>query len=96
MVIKGKAPKEEVEAMKELKDSSAFHTSVSVALGTALQHLADSLSVQLVNFVLRRHDFYLKCVKPVLHRTPEINSRMLIYSVHVHSRMTFFPSLNRI
>ena len=51
-VVKGKAPKEVVEVIKELKDLSAFHTSVSVALGTAFQHLADSLFVQLVNFVL--------------------------------------------
>ena len=53
-VVKGKAPKEVVEAIKELKDLSAFHTSVSVALGTAFQHLADSLFVQLANFVLLR------------------------------------------
>ena len=55
-VVKGKAPKKVMEAIKELKDLSAFHTSVSVALGTAFQHLADSLFVQLANFVLLRRD----------------------------------------
>ena len=41
--VKGKAPKKVAGAIKDLKDLSAFHESVSVALGTALQHLADSL-----------------------------------------------------
>ena len=65
-VVKGKAPKEVVEAIKDLKDLSAFHSSVSVALGTALQHLADSLFVQLANFILLRRDSYLEYVKPGL------------------------------
>ena len=65
-VVKGKAPKEVVEAIKELKDLSAFHTSVSIALGTAFQHLADGLFVQLANFVLLRRDSYLEYVKPGL------------------------------
>ena len=52
-IVKGKAPKEVVEAIKDL---SSFHSSVSVALGTALQHLADSLFVQLANFILLRRD----------------------------------------
>ena len=63
-VVKGKAPKEVVDAIKELKDWSAFHTRVSVALGTAFQHLADSLFVQLANFVLLRCDSYLEHVRP--------------------------------
>ena len=46
-IVKGKAPKEVVEAIKDLKDLSAFHSSVSVVLETALQHLANSLFVQL-------------------------------------------------
>ena len=40
-VVKGKAPKEVADTIKELKDLSACHTSVSVALGTAFQHLAE-------------------------------------------------------
>ena len=51
VIVKGKAPKEVVEAIKDLKDFSSFHSSISVALGTALQHLADSLFVQLANFI---------------------------------------------
>ena len=51
-IVKGKAPKEVTEAIKDLKDLSAFHTSVSVALGTAFQHLADSLFFKLANFIL--------------------------------------------
>ena len=62
-IVKGKAPKEVVEAIKDLKDLSAFHSSVFVALGTALQHLADSLFVQLANFILLRRDSYLEFVK---------------------------------
>ena len=51
-IVKGKAPKAVVEAIRGLKDLSSFHSSVSVALGTALQHLADSLFIQLANFIL--------------------------------------------
>ena len=35
-VVKGKAPKEVVDTMKELKDLSAFHTSMLVALWMVL------------------------------------------------------------
>ena len=65
-IVKGKAPKEVTDAIKDLKDLSAFHTSISVALGTAFQHLADSLFVQLANFILLRRDSYLEYVKPGL------------------------------
>ena len=65
-IVKGKAPKEIVDAIRDLKDLSAFHSSVSVALGTALQHLADSLFIQLANFILFRRDSYLEFVKPGL------------------------------
>ena len=64
VIVKGKAPKEVVEAIKDLKDLSSFHSSISVALGTALQHLADSLFVQLANFILLRRDSYLEFMKP--------------------------------
>ena len=37
-IVKGKALKEVTDAIKDLKDLSAFHTSVSVALGSAFQH----------------------------------------------------------
>ena len=43
-INKGKAPKEVTSGLTDLKDLMAFHQSVSVAMGTALQHLADSLS----------------------------------------------------
>ena len=43
-LVKDKVPKEIVDAVKDLKDLAAFHQGVSVALGTSLQHLADSLS----------------------------------------------------
>ena len=65
-IVKGKAPKEVTDAIKDLKDLSAFHTSVSVARGIAFQHLADSLFVQLANFILLRRDSYLEYVKPGL------------------------------
>ena len=42
----------------------AFHQNVSVAMGTDLQHLADSLFVQLSNLILIRRDAYLEHVKP--------------------------------
>ena len=60
VIVKGKAPKEMVSAIKDLKDLSAFHSNVSVALGTSLQHLADSLFIQLANFILLRRDSYLE------------------------------------
>ena len=83
-VVKGKAPREVVGAIKELKDLSAFHSSVSVALGTALQHLPDSLFVQLANFIFLRRDSYLEYVKPglksdtwnKLRNTPLLSSRL--------------------
>ena len=66
VIVKGKAPKEVVDAIKDLRDLSAFHANVSVALGTSLQHLADSLFIQLANFVLLRRDSYLEFAKPSL------------------------------
>ena len=63
VVVKGKAPKEVTDTIKELKDLSAFHTSVSIALGTSLQHLTDNLFVQLANFVILRRDSYLDYLK---------------------------------
>ena len=63
VIVKGKAPKEVVDAINDLKDLSAFHANVSVALGTSLQHLADSLFIQLANFVLLRRDSYLEFAK---------------------------------
>ena len=66
VIVKGKAPKEVVEAIRDLKDLSSFHASVSVALGTSLQHLADSLFIQLANFILLRRDSYLEFAKPGL------------------------------
>ena len=66
VIVKGKAPKEVVEAIRDLKDLSSFHASVSVALGTSLQHLADSLFIQLANFILLRRDSYLDFAKPGL------------------------------
>ena len=61
---KGKSAKEVSDALKELRDLCAFHQNVSVSLGTALQHLADSLFVQLGNFILMRQDSYLDHVRP--------------------------------
>ena len=49
---KGKASKDITEALKDIKDYLAFHQNVSVAMGTALQHLADSLFVHLANLIL--------------------------------------------
>ena len=51
------------EALKDIKDNVAFHQNVSVAMGTALQHLADSLFVHLANLILLRRDSYLEHVK---------------------------------
>ena len=62
-INKGKAPKEVTEALKDIKDYMAFHQNVSVVMGTALQHLADSLFVNLTNLVLIRRDSYLEHVK---------------------------------
>ena len=62
-INKGKAPKEVSAALSDLKDLSAFHQNVSVAMGTALQHLADSLFVHMSNLTLLRRDSYLDHVK---------------------------------
>ena len=42
----------------------AFHQNVSVAKGTALQHLANSIFVNMANLTLLRRDSYLEHVKP--------------------------------
>ena len=41
----------------------AFHQRVSMAMGTSLQHLADSLFVHMSNMILLRRDSYLDFVK---------------------------------
>ena len=51
-INKGKAPTEVSTALSDLKDYMAFHQNVSVAMGTALQHLADSVFVHLTNLIL--------------------------------------------
>ena len=61
---KGKAQKETSDALNDLRDLLAFHQRVSIALGTSLQHLADSLFVNMSNMILLRRDSYLDCVKP--------------------------------
>ena len=62
-INKGKAPKEVAEALKDIKDYMALHQNVSVAMGTGLQHLVDSLFVNLANLILIRRDSYLEHVK---------------------------------
>ena len=63
-INKGKAPKEVSGALSDLKDLMAFHQSVSGAMGTALQHLADSSFVHLAKLILLRRDSYLEHIKP--------------------------------
>ena len=63
-INKGKAPKEVTEALKDIKDYVVFHQSVSVAMGTALQHLANRLFVHMANLILLRRDSYLEHIKP--------------------------------
>ena len=75
---KGKAPKDVTNALNDLRDPMAFHHRVSVAMGTSLQHLADSLFVHMSNLILLRRDSYLDFVKPgvkqntmnLLHNAP--------------------------
>ena len=75
---KGKAPKEVMNALNDLRDLMAFHQRVSVAMGTSLQHLTDSLFVHMSNLILLRLDSYLDFVKPgvkqdtmnLLHNAP--------------------------
>ena len=55
--------KEVSTALSDLKDLMAFHQNVSVAMGTALQHLADSIFVNTANLVLLHRDSYLEHVK---------------------------------
>ena len=62
-INKGKAPKEVTGALNDLCDLMAFYQRVSVAMGTSLQHLADSLFVHLSNLILLRRDSYLDFVK---------------------------------
>ena len=61
---KGKASKDISESLKDIRDLLAFHQNVSMSMGTALQHLADSLFVHLANLILLRRDSYLEFVRP--------------------------------
>ena len=63
-INKGKAPKDVTESLRDMKDLLAFHQNILMAMGTALQHLADSLFVHLANLILLRRDSYLEFVKP--------------------------------
>ena len=62
-INKGKAPKEVTAALTDVKDLIAFHQNVSVAMGTALQHLVCSIFVNMANLILLRRDSYLEHVK---------------------------------
>ena len=62
-INKSKAPKEVSIVLSDLKDLMVFHQNVSVAMGTALQHLADSIFVNIANLVLLRRYSYLEHVK---------------------------------
>ena len=61
---KGKTSKDVSNALNDLRDLMAFHQKVSVAMGTSLQHLADSLFVNMANLILLQRDAYLDFVKP--------------------------------
>ena len=63
-INKGKAPKEVCGTLNDLKDLMAFYQSISGAMGTALQHLADSSFVHLANLILLRRDSYLEHFEP--------------------------------
>ena len=60
---KGKCSQDVANALNDLRDLMAFHQKVSVAMGTSLQHLADSLFVNMANLILLRRDSYLDFVK---------------------------------
>ena len=94
-INKGKAPKEVSAALSNLKDLTAFHQNVSVAMGTALQHLADSLFVQMSNLILLRRDSYLDHVKNGIK--PDTTSCvMLRYSDLDYSLMPLYVQQSRI
>ena len=59
-INKGKAPKEVSAALSDFKDLMDFHQNICVAMGTALQHLADSIFVNMANLVLVHRDSYLE------------------------------------
>ena len=61
---KGKTSKDVSNALNDLRDLMAFHQKVSVAMGMSLQHLADSLFVNMANLILLWRDAYLDFVKP--------------------------------
>ena len=71
---KGKDSKEATDAIHDMKDYLAFHQNVSIAMGTSLQHLADSLFVNMANLILLRRDSYLEHVKPGIK--PDIRNQL--------------------
>ena len=61
---KVKTQKEVTHAVRDIKDYLAFHQNILIAMGTSLQHLADSLFVNMANLILLRRESSLEHVKP--------------------------------
>ena len=93
-VNKGKDPKEVTSPLNDLRDFMAFHQRVSVAMGTSLQHLADSLFVHLSNLILlRRGCLFRLCQdwsqtrhRESLAKRPSIWVRVISRCCFCHSR----------
>ena len=81
------------DALKDVKDYVAFHQKVG--MGTALQHLADSLFVNLSNIILLHRDSYLEHVKPGIKPDTLKNLRYAPLGM-VYSPTLFWPPQNRI
>ena len=52
-----------LEALEDLRDMLAFNQNVSFAMGKAMQHLSDTLFLQMANMSLLQHDTYLDHIK---------------------------------
>ena len=53
-------------AMDELRILTSFNQSVAYCMGKLVQHLADIMFVQMVNFTLTCTDVFLEHLKPVI------------------------------
>ena len=93
-INKGKTPKVVSIALSDLEAFMAFHQSVSVAMGTALQHLADTSFV--ANLILLRRDAYLDHVKAGVKQDTWLHLHNAPSLVMACFLMMYFVRLSRI
>ena len=87
---KGKCSQQTFKALENLRDMSAFK-QVSFVVGKAMQHLSDTIFVQIANMTLLRRNTYLDRINPGCRGIP---SRNLSVVLHQFTKAHLNPSKN--